>query len=649
VSAVLATAALPAAPAGAASAPEWVWQACAEPIPAFAAVAPSLLLLDEEVVAVPERGRIVTVQRRAVRVLSATDRRHEDCIVPYLRGTSEVRDLRAWIVEGNGRVRKFDKTDAVDVSRISETELYSDFRALVLEVPDVPVGAVIAWESRKEEDPLIAEWVRSPESSRPTLLSRFSLELPDGLEPRALVSGADSLPARHEGNTWVWEQRNLSPPRPELLAPSDASHSAQLVVSVRGDGTATPAGTSFSGWAALALWLDDLTGAQASVTPDVASRAASLTATVSEPLARIHALARAVQGLNYIQIDLGIGRGWGWRPRAASDVLRAGYGDCKDKSNLLRALLHAAGFNAWLMLVYSRDRDRVDERRVSPYQFDHCIVAVRVPDDTGLPGVFRQPGLGTLLAFDPTDPFTSLGDLPADEQGSLALLVSRSAGGLVRLPVAPPEENRIERKVEAFLDAAGRLTARLELIGVGQEAAHERGLRHRMGQKGYRSYWEQLLSAAGASVSLSTFEIEDDESSGRYLVKAEYEAPLFVRRGQSQSLVLRPALLTPRDLLDLPDSARTMPVALPAACLVETVIVHLPDGFEVEELPDAMDRQTDFATLSASWRLEGGILRFARARTVRPVTLPPNRYREVLDFARAWLGVTQRSVFLKPR
>ena len=91
----------------------------------------------------------------------------------------------------------------------------------------------------------------------------------------------------------------------------------------------------------------------------------------------------------------------------------------------------------------------------SPQQFNHCIIAVKVSDETQAGTIIKHPTLGRLLIFDPTDEQTPLGDLAYDLQGSLALIDSKNETDLVRMPVTPPEMNQLERTATLELRADG--------------------------------------------------------------------------------------------------------------------------------------------------------------------------------------------------
>jgi hypothetical protein len=98
---------------------------------------------------------------------------------------------------------------------------------------------------------------------------------------------------------------------------------------------------------------------------------------------------------NTTPIDIGVGH----------TVLSRGYGDCKDKANLMRAMLKVLKIEAYPIAIFSGDPTFTREEWASPDQFNHCITAVKVSDETKSPTVIEHSALGRLLIFDATDTF----------------------------------------------------------------------------------------------------------------------------------------------------------------------------------------------------------------------------------------------------
>ena len=102
-------------------------------------------------------------------------------------------------------------------------------------------------------------------------------------------------------------------------------------------------------------------------------------------------------------------RNVGYRPRPAAQVLTTRYGDCKDKSNLMRALLSSLGIESHLMVLSAEASWPVPLEWPSPLHFDHCILAICADGFSYSNAVATHPHLGRLLLFDPTDEFLPLG------------------------------------------------------------------------------------------------------------------------------------------------------------------------------------------------------------------------------------------------
>src|SRR5262249_33387701 len=117
-------------------------------------------------------------------------------------------------------------------------------------------------------------------------------------------------------------------------------------------------------------------------------------------------------------------------------------------------------------------RDHVRPEWPSPGQFDHCIAALKVPEGTHLGAVQEGTPFGALLFFDPTDPFTPLGGLPENLQGSWGLLEDTEKGALLRLPVA--DERRTQWTFRASIDSTGTLSGTWTSVLRGSAARDQR-------------------------------------------------------------------------------------------------------------------------------------------------------------------------------
>ena len=84
---------------------------------------------------------------------------------------------------------------------------------------------------------------------------------------------------------------------------------------------------------------------------DVRKKAAELTrgaTTLVEKTRRLYDYV--ARNIRYVSLSFGVGR---LQPHAAPEVLKNGYGDCKDKHTLLQALLKAEGIQSYPVLISS--------------------------------------------------------------------------------------------------------------------------------------------------------------------------------------------------------------------------------------------------------------------------------------------------------
>ena len=69
------------------------------------------------------------------------------------------------------------------------------------------------------------------------------------------------------------------------------------------------------------------------------------------------------------------------RPHLPDETLGRRYGDCKDKTVLLLALLRELGIESWPVLINAGWREGLATFLPSPFAFDHIIVAARLDDE----------------------------------------------------------------------------------------------------------------------------------------------------------------------------------------------------------------------------------------------------------------------------
>lgn len=626
--------------------PAWLQQAAAQKAPAYDKSVPAVVLLKEANVSVGEDGRIVTTTTYAVRILTREGRREAIAHEGYLTDSGKVREMKAWLIRPDGSFKRYGKDETADVAG-DTNDVYNEYRVkLIMAEDDADAGAVFGYQVTSEESSVFTQFDWDFQSNLPTLSSRYTLTLPTGWRAASVAFNYPKIEPAVSGSSYTWELRNLPFIEDEPSSPRLSTLVPRLAVNYYPAAGAKIPGRTFENWDDVARWLHELEAPQATVDDALAAKARSLTANAKTELERIQAIGHYVQNIRYISIQTGLGRGGGYRPHSATEVFAKAYGDCKDKASLMSAMLKVVGIDSYLVSIYSGDPGYVRAEWPSPQQFNHCIIAVKVSPETKAASVVEDAALGRLLIFDATDENTPVGDLPDHEQGSLALIDAREAGALLRMPVTPPEANRLERQVEATLMPEGGITASVRERSIGNSAVVSRHEFRRLARPEYNRMIEAWVTRGAAGAKLSKVEASDSSADGRFALDVEFTAGNYAQLMQQRLLVFKPVIVARRESLTLTKSSRTHPVVLSAAAYTETVRIKLPDGFEVDELPDALKLDTSFGAYAATYEVKDGQLIFTRALTQRAATIPVDQYASVRNFYERIRAAEQAPVVL---
>jgi hypothetical protein len=285
-----------------------------------------------------------------------------------------------------------------------------------------------------------------------------------------------------------------------------------------------------------------------------------------------------------------------------------------------------------MVSIFYGDRSYVHPDWPSPHQFNHAIIAVKIPDSIQLGPVVTHPQLGRLLIFDPTDPYTPLGDLPEDEQGSYALIDAGDRGALLQMPMLPASANRVESTVEAKVSPQGSLEAARDVAYFGQSASGWRASFERTSASEQRTHMEHALARTVGSIKLGAFTHKDARDEGHLETHAEYAADQFGQSMQGRLLLVKPGVLGVGVGYSFPATERKLPIVLHAAEWHSTVHLRVPDGFKVDEVPDPVSLSGAYGKYQATWTPGGNEVLFRQSLEVNDITAPPGDYKAVRDF-----------------
>ncbi len=628
------------------NAPNWLRQSTALTIPAYEKDVPAVVLHDEQQVTLGSDGKLVTIENYSIKLLNREGRSFAVARAFYLVSAGKIREIEGWLIRPDGSVKHYDKKTILDIIS-DQDDVYNEGRIKIIDASDdIDAGGVFGYTIVSEDSPLFYQDIWAFQGRLPTLVSRYTLNLPTGWKASNITFNTAELKPQINGTSYSWEMRNLAPIPPEPLSPSVINLAPRISVNYAPENNSQTVNRAFADWTDVSRWATAMHDNALVIDDNIAIKAREVTANAKTELEKIRAVGNFVQNLQYISIDIGVAHGNGYRPRPSNTVLSRGYGDCKDKANLMRAMLKTLKIEAYPVAIYSGDPTFVKAEWASPRQFNHCIIAVKVSDETNTPTVMNHPKLGRLLIFDATDSFTPVGDLPDYLQGSLALIIAGDNGGLSKMPISPPETDVLERTIEVNLTETGALSGKISERAKGQTSTVFRREVRGMSASDYKKAIEGWLTRGATGAKLVNMSSKDREQETGFDLDVEFSVASYGQLMQNRLLVFKPVIVGRRNGIFLTEIKRNNPIELDSNAMKETIVFSLPPNFTVDELPDAVNLETAFGKYSTKYEVKDGKLFFTRFLTTTRTIVPVDKYSSVRDFYSKILAAEQSPVVL---
>src|SRR5579872_33367 len=308
--------------------------------------------------------------------------------------------------------------------------------------------------------------------------------------------------------------------------------------------------SEFSSWNEVAKWAKTLFDAKAELGGELKDAVMKIRALDTDQ-ARIAAALEFVQSqVRYFSVSLGESS---HRPTSPDEVWRRRYGDCKDKSLLLIALLREMGIESEPALLQIGRHAGLEKTLPSPQFFNHVIVQVMVNGKTFFldPTRLGQHGL--------------LDRMGQAHEGSEVLIVSNGTNELstVSADAESVGDEIAEHAVLSKLGADGELEIKRVWNGVAAEqlrVVFERTTRDQI-LKGIGDAMERRYPGAKL---VGEPAIQDDTVNNTFAMAAAYKIPkLAMEKDGSWFVAFKPDNMQ-NVFATSPSATREMPLRIPA-------------------------------------------------------------------------------------
>ena len=327
------------------------------------------------------------------------------------------------------------------------------------------------------------------------------------------------------------------------------------------------------------------------------------------------------KNIRYFIVERGIG---GLQANHAADIFRNRYGDCKDKTTLLIAMLRVAGIDAFYVPVD-------DSRGLSipatlnlwrPHDYGY-----RMPPDVNDPRLMAivkaHDGNAISFLILPTSALLSV--ICVDLQGSYGTLAAGPRARLSNCRSCRPTPMAPRAKETFALAADGTLTGQVETTHCGPEGADCACSSSTPMKRNGANRWRppsRTMSPEWCSIRFNSFsQLELDKP-----LEVEYKLTAAQYAHQAGALLLVRPRVVGSHVLPFNDKPRTVPIDLSATGRWrDSFDITLPKGYVVDETPDPVNVDLDFASYHSTITAKGDDLHYEREYVVRQVELPAER------------------------
>lgn len=390
-------------------------------------------------------------------------------------------------------------------------------------------------------------------------------------------------------------------------------------------------------WKSLGKWLYELADGRDALPQSEIDKVKSIIAGLATNREKAEALYKYHgEKTRYVSIQLGIG---GYQPMMAQEVCKTGFGDCKALSNYMKALLKVAGIESYLVGISTTFKD------LSPdfpnfNEINHVILCV--PD-----------GKDTIWIDGTATSFLPFGYISSSLAGHECLLEKSDGGELIRVPDYAPEDNIESVVTELFFNNDFSLRDAIYKVHGGGRFYEK-----------YLAWSKQEINQQSDAVSqkigingckITELKYEDFSSdSYRMDIQCHFTAS-YGKVSGSRSFI--PVFNSGNVTVPKFKPERTMPlVQYNSASFVDTVIIHIPDGLEIESLPKWMTQdgtnivENVFGSVSATATVTDGNLITIVARFTRNAcNLPIERKEELISLLKTTNDIFNSKIVLKKK
>jgi hypothetical protein len=304
--------------------------------------------------------------------------------------------------------------------------------------------------------------------------------------------------------------------------------------------------------------------------------------------------------IRYVSIILGAG---GMVPHSAESILDNRYGDCKDHTTLMRAMLTAKGIKSEYALINTHRAYKPHE--IPMRRFNHVILYLPEFD----------------LYVDPTATHSTFDSLPISLHDKPVLRCGYGKITSARVPPASADMHQTTITAHLKIGDDGKITGNTEITGLGDDAVTLRRFMASMERNGSEVVVKPLFDGLNVSGTAHFERRPSRDRSEPYTLKAAFAIhdSVLGEINSMQMIYGPPVLYRPFGYLRrVIRAGRTDDFVCDPVTYRERLIYTLPEGWTPQSLPKDIKRVGGPAEFSSQYVLRGQTLEVHRTYTMNP-------------------------------
>jgi hypothetical protein len=533
-------------------------------------------------------------------------------IVPWIK----IHDLEARTIQPDGSISELTSKPFEKVILKNR-----DFKVLAetFTLPNVVVGTIIEYRFRLQSSwTYINQWILDHDLF--TVKEHFLFKHAGPFAMSFVVSGSTAKPEK-KNETYELELTNVPPFRTEEQMPPTENYKASVRFFY---GTTDKSGVR-GFWTEKARWwslgANNFIGDYRAIR-EVAAAVIGNGIDPEEKLRKLYARVQEVRNLywerersskeekkEHLQEN-----------KSVVDVLKHGYGNSYEISALFVAMARAAGFDASLIFVASRERRFYREEFLDPSQYNGTIAGVRLQ--------------GKNLLLDPATKFCPFGLVRWTNTATSALKIEKDKWSFNIMPSLSRDRAVVLRTARVTLDDQGSLKGHVTVTFEGSEALERRLLALQTDEAGRNKGLEEELASWLPSQSTVRMNYSQgwQETGGSIIADMEIEVPSYASKA-GKRLLLPSSLFPTKQKPVFRHTDRKYPVYFQYAFseLDETVI-KMPAGYSAETIPESLEVRPEFGMYRNSTKVSEDKIENTRGLFISQFMFEPAKYPELKEF-----------------